>query len=608
MGNYKKIQPSIAYFPDDDIKRVVCWYGPIKQNPAAPSLPIVYVALREIMPDGRLGETTITRIVSLADLDIVRLGSIWHGKYLTNDIWTNYPDYYQERLFEFDLEENPPDSITMNSFSPHIEIGNFSNKTKKAIFSKTKLTRMITVSGITVLVPSLEIGTSAYTTLRRLRNRLFLEQTQTIIGEYLLNHEHKDGLYEIETKNKLSDINRTFLAYLALNNKSKSRISKIMSSMLKSEKDKNGYDYREKYPDVLPYHPKEFKIIADGYMLDAQTALVLRILEISLPKEHVIKLKYHTTKPIEEEEKGLLNGDEKLRFHQKAQIDEDADATDITSESEPHKNAGIVKRKPHIKVMEDGSSRTEQEEIRDKDPSGKATEVSQEAHSLSSGDINSRMESGGVAAIRAANDGDDGDMADPAVENLVNVENALNQIIESEGSCLGSFVFVDNTGTLCSSRKYCTVPVSEFKDDESEGIGWTKISIKSTPSDSEHVKPKRVHYQRKIMVLKITKTDGKSCFLLDIERKNDSEQYLGMLFNIEKGSLTKEDLTNLLVSISKEKGHLTRAKKVGEQKVIEEKSFPVKCFCIFKHSNDKQRMRSFLEKAMEEAERRGVFC
>jgi len=152
-------------------------------------------------------------------------------------------------------------------------------------------TKLTTRNGKTILVPSMELFTTTFTPEeQQIRNMLIMNPMDDILNRYMNNFHVENNEYHTRFIHRKSPSNLIFLSYLALNKTSRISIYKLRSSILMERRDKTtGHLYMDKYPVVLPYHPKKLSIISDGIWIDSDTFLVLRINKYSLPTEYPVR-------------------------------------------------------------------------------------------------------------------------------------------------------------------------------------------------------------------------------------------------------------------------------------------------------------------------------
>lgn len=590
--------PPIENFPNDDKLRVVWWYGPVKYNHKHPKLPFVIVALREIFDD-KLSNYVITRIVDISALNIVRLSTIWKGKNFTGKIWNKYSKYFEKKKFTFNLrDESNIDTLAVRDLKSGIYFGHFLNKNFFEPFRKTRLTKLIDKNGKCILIPSLELFSSTYVPYNKIiRNLLVLHDIGTIIQELNIKAKEENEKYILDTHQNYNDVDLSFIAHLALNKTTKKRVVELLLSLSDEEYDEKGQLYFEKYPEVLPYNPSELEIIADGYDIDKNTKLILRINEFSLPQEYEIINNYHMPnvngKGDDFDKRAVPVANNNKMY--------ESENYELTSESEPHMDNPAYDVEIGIKVIKDKKPKIERNKIKDRSSSSKRTtkkDNKNEVKNISYGELNSRVESKETAPIEeVVNKSDKIEEEckfindEDASENIDAIKSIIDAICK-EKKFLNKYFFINSNAEICGKIVYCKIPYKELKSEEDKT--WArKDTIKKIQTVATIT---TVIVLRNILVMKIIKKDGKYCYLLEIERKNKGEKFSGLLFSTTDGILTKATLDKLLIKICKERGHMKHLKN-GKKTDIE---FPKEIgkYFIFKHYEKHKVMRKYFEKKL----------
>jgi len=105
-----KITYSINSFPDDNKERIIWWYGAVSFSSSPDSTtPEVEVTLKiinrkKLGKNRQLSEKASIHKIALAQLDLVRIGSIWKGRKQTGDVWDNFETHTFE--FKFQKDQN----------------------------------------------------------------------------------------------------------------------------------------------------------------------------------------------------------------------------------------------------------------------------------------------------------------------------------------------------------------------------------------------------------------------------------------------------------------------------------------------------------------------
>ena len=194
----------ISAFPDDNIERVIRFYGGVVRNEINSSLPLVEVLTREIEENNSVSKEAEIFRISLPELDQVRIGSVWKGQNLievTKDIYNNF-ERGKRFNFNFGDSGHEPSSETFDSVFKKNNfwdktvlkrISTISNKNSNEpssdpffTFNKSQLTKLISKDNITVYIPSLEFLTSAVAPEhKQIRRNFILYSLNQIASKYL---------------------------------------------------------------------------------------------------------------------------------------------------------------------------------------------------------------------------------------------------------------------------------------------------------------------------------------------------------------------------------------------------------------------------------------
>ena len=181
-----------------------------------------------------------------------------------------------------------------------------------------------------------------------MRSQLFTYPLDDIPRFYLKDY-HCDNEYKIYTldfKNRMKNrSSAAFLAYLSMNNVSRSRLSKITASIF------GGSPHEMKYPEVLPYHPTNLSIAVDGMWIDEDTFFCFRVNSVGLPSD--FKIKRNIEKKIKVGDKvekpGPSNGGDGDPIEEYQEVD--PDDFDLTGEDSPGEKEPTVYIKSEVEVF-----------------------------------------------------------------------------------------------------------------------------------------------------------------------------------------------------------------------------------------------------------------
>jgi len=558
--------PPIDKFPNDSIKRVIWAHGAIYQNRSnATSLPLVDILIRKINNDNSLNKNAEVIKIAVPQLDIARLGTIWEGQKRTVNLWNNYQKKYQiNKKFTFDFELNPAKSI--NFFEEYADIhkkayplGYIENKVDFYRCMNSTYTKLFTKDGKTILVPSMELFTSIFTPEeQQIRNMLIMNPMNDILDKYVNYFEVEDSEYHTSFKHRKSRSNLIFLSYLALNKTSRISVNKLRASILLERRDKNiGYIYNDKYPEVLPYHPKKLSIISDGIWIDKNTFLVLRINKYSLPVEYAIRASI----PNEESSGKKYDGDNTIKKRsQKNELEDGANIPIIDNEN-PHIDAGVYRVHSQVGYIEDDALDFKCElDTKIYDPNAKVSSLNdeeQQIEALSSGDANSQTSSEGVASIEVEEISPED--TEEIIKNSLDIKDtidALNELIEDETSKLTRVEYLNKNAILHEDPVMCSF--IGVKDKYYTSWMYLEKKLIAKAIVQEKSRP------RGCMIAKLTLNNDKVAYLLEIEKKYSDESFSGLLFNTMDRNLNSKIIKGLLAAILENKGKYMKYEDTGE--------------------------------------------
>lgn len=608
MSNNPNQTVVIDDFPDDDIERVIWWYGAAFINLSHTStIPLVEVALRPIISNDTLGESIVVKI-GLPQLNNVRIGSIWKGRFCTR----KNRHGYKKECFEFEFETSAIESINFKtrkpdspSEKPHYfippykyDLHSIPNENDYPYhFGNSKITKLISKNNVTVLIPALELFTSTYTPRNQeIRSDLFLLPVPDVLSRHInleKSHAETDGKYTIFPKTGLHKSNSVFLAYLQCNPVTKERVHKLWTSLSVEKRAPTGEKHKDRYPIVLPYHPNSLKFNADGIWLNKDTFLVFRINKFSLPAEYEINL-------ISEENCDHTSFNENRDEIYVPPQHAVAANLPITHQIDPETNAGVAYIKSEVDFFDEGpvintttiTSDSENNAIRNFLTPNTATH-------LSSGQESSLIDSQNVAKLKQSElEKEQSDREHVDQTQVIDlVRDALAELVEIGNSSIQSIKYLDENTEQYSDFKLASFPEALYR----KNATWPG-NYKFMNKDG---KKKLQFMPRKFLLAKITLKNATSAYLLEIDRKSSESGFYGLIFNVPASSLSKIQLYGLLETISKNKGTF---RKRDSGALIDIK-LPVSIYHIYDH-------RSFTEqplivKKMDEvikiAQEKGIF-
>jgi hypothetical protein len=618
MSEQLKQGTPIEDFPNDNVRRVVWWYGAVyKNNSASSKTPLIGVALREIInyESNELGEAVIVKI-GLPQLDIVRLGTVWVGQHNTGMKWDNYNGTKTESLrLEFDCSSSMVESINFLDSKPSSDTSKQKNYTIPAYkynlwpidkdsrypFFNSKITKLLSVNNITVLIPALELLTSTYAPKGQdIRRDLFSHSIDEVLARHI-NLEQSAGnideTYNITLKKNKHDTNIAFLAYLLCNHVSRSRASKIWSCLTTKRTNSNGVPYYDYYPEIFPYHPNKLKLQCDGLRLNDHTFLVFRINKYSIPDEHLI---YSTTIEKGRSKGNIPKGDD---LYVPTEHTVTADLP-ITSEVDPGNNAGVAYITSEVELDFNQSI------IRQSVP-GTDFENNANIHTLkpdavthlSSGEGNSTIDSKNIAALKQSEQKTSQSVQEHIDQSQIIslVHDALINLKSSSRSKLQSIKYIDENADIFNDFVLAIFPTTLFgKKDINK---WPAFTFKPKPDLNKLGKKQYTIVPRKLLIAKLILNDAKTAYLLEIERKPSDGGFCGLIFNPDEQELSKGWLAAFLEKIALHKGTL---RKRASGKFIDI-PLPVQGYYIYDHYLAGDSMINLIARTIRKAEQKGVF-
>lgn len=322
------INENIIPFEDmknDNILKVVIAYGALYKNTST----ITFNSKIEVLfceidsKTNKLNDKFFVKHISVDLLCIVRIGVVFFGNKITKEKWNNSNNFKRNVTLNFDLIKEEPLGVEyftqyfnkiskLDFYDTKVEL----TKATKFHFKNLQYTQMILNNKTKVILSSYEWLNTYSPFDEFLKADLLKYNIDYILDKYCyLDKCFLSGNSCVMSfKNNLKEESIYFLAYLKFNLISRIRVSKLWANLEKKEFDENYFEYSDKYPIILPYHPKELKIKADGIWMDENTFFVLRINECSLPKQYGLSIiiKEYNKNNIERYE--LLDVKNKLKY------------------------------------------------------------------------------------------------------------------------------------------------------------------------------------------------------------------------------------------------------------------------------------------------------
>ncbi len=364
--------------------------------------------------------------------------------------------------------------------------------------------------------------------------------------------------------------NMTFLAYLAMNNISRNRISKIRSSVA------IGDSLGAKYPEVLPYHPTNLFIISDGIWINKSTFFCFRVEHVTPPKDYrLLRIKKSLARKKSDENKDTTDN-----IPQQPQQEYDEDDLDVARDQTP--NAKNKRYNIHSEVEVGDISHLFEEIIIESDKNTsdyfeRQEDKEKEPLHLSSAENVHANDSGETGKLAQKEDL----IAHPK-DRVMNsdifkkVIRSLDNIKKNSNSLLQDFTYVHEDGSdraegyllsfLCPETKY------------KQAGSWTY---------NVHIIKDKTFIPRAALIIRVLLTNGKYAYILEIERKNKSESFSGLIFNTLDGNLSPQRVRSLLIEIARNNGsyhYYQKGEKPRVKKQISIKSVPR--YEIYYHRED----------------------
>jgi hypothetical protein len=585
------INPKIQSLPNDNITRVIWWYGPVLKNSSSSTIPLVEIITKTIQSNNTLSEDSHVHRALSSELDIVKIGTIWQGRKRIDQLW----GAFESQQFSFNFFEHEPQSVRFDDRKPgskdwlippyKYNLGNIPRSYKYHFFYST-LTKLTSDSGTMVLIPSVEFLTGAISPAhKQIRFKLLQHPLDELTNMYI--HEaqiSEDKEYSVKMKEGHYDENIALLSYMRLNQVSRSRLSKLWSSLEQTKLMPNGKPYEDRYPVILPYHPTTMSLSGDGIWIDNSTFLMLRITGVSQPQDY----KINTIKEVNDTKQTDKNQRDS-EFNPSSRHDIELEDQEITHENTPHWNAGVAHITSNVRIIGNPAPITVVEKKKEQKKYHPVPKEEQEKHdvtSLSSDDPNGREESDGTAALKQSEL--DSALTDTPAQGIIKeTQDALHQLIKDSQAEVLNFSYISNLHheiVETDQPAYCYIKRKQLPDDF-KGY-WHRIRR------NEQNEEKLEYILRKFLVVKIILKNGRKAYLLEIERKCNSESFSGLLFNNENEDLTSKTLTSLLVTVILNKGRYS--KKVDNAQIS--LKLPISQHITFKHSETIKTLKHAINK------------
>lgn len=560
--------PQIKGLPEDNIKRVVLASGAVLYNGKNAFIPLVEVLLVEVVEKDdqeALSSNIFIGKIGVPQLDSVRFGTVFIGNKRTKQKWTSFKGYKEKIKFSFNFNENDPVNIHFGAKKEngtyYIWKNKFSfdviqDKNVKARFLNSKLSKLVTNNGVSVLVPSLEVLTGLLVPAEQsIRGKLLMHSMDDIVTEYLEEYSYDSDNNEYVIKyhaRSKKESNLAFLAYLAMNDISRSRLSKIYNSIVL------GSRYAPKYPVVLPYHPTELFMEADGIWMDNKTFLCLRVEYMDPPKDHKLRERKVIVRKSRNKVDTLDESEGKKQTQAYDINDLGVTPENNPSTKEPRIHIGsevkVGSIKDIISIDVDIKYEDEEQEVHDNQGLDENPPSEKEGpENLSSGDSDNTRDSQKTGKLDQKETLiDDHQSCVDKSDTFTKVIKSLDILKNDKDSSLIDYFYITSKGKRSDTLKLCSFLYKETR--------YAKIGTKW--SYSIYNKKKKIFKPRAALIIEMILKDGKNAYILEIEQKTEGEKFSGLLFNTPSGALLQSDIKNLLVEIAELKG-VIRTKNEG---------------------------------------------
>lgn len=589
----KKIPP-VDVFPRDDKLRVIWAYGAVYKNTGTTRVPEIYVMLKEIDYNGVLSTTQIFRRISVAQLDIVRYMTIWRGNRRTTEFWKSFDGNHVDNIL-FSLDADTAASISFTEkrtdsdhryFPPYrYWINNIDNPADYYRFANATFTKIEASDGTTVIISSMELLTSTYVPQeQRIRYKLIQKGLDDVLDEYIKSSSTDGSKYMVELYESKNESNIAFLAYAKFNFVTRQRLKKLRASI------ETGSPYSERYPVVLPYHPSELYLQGDGIWLDQETFFMFRINQYSLPINNEIEsfmqeLEFETDES-KKENKSYTRVPQNL----------DDNEIPITNEHNPHSrnasqhiisevgvlnpNNGFIKHRRDVLNISTNTDVSIDYENTENIENVSSAESDQAGDSKNTANI--IIDEQDKSYLRQS------EVLRMVIEALEYMrDNAIDITDDESGLYVVDILFVDEECKLHTAQM-ATQFSRVLKKAKKETTLWVK---KRKIQDHKTI---FLGY-RNYLLVKVVLSNGKYAYLLEIDRKDENESFLGMMLSIDI-EICHKVLVDLLYKIMEEQGVVKKIKLSGLKPIT------------FRHKTNKEKnLNDNIQGALKKALKNSLF-
>ena len=517
--------------PDDGISRVIYSLGPLVKNPLA-TTPRIDVFTKRLLEDGALSDGKERHTFGVTELTSVKIGDVFAGnRKMPDERWEGWRDHtgfpvketFRERRFTFDLGECRMDTVVLD-----VRRGRMATP-QEAISAgsdhlRSTLTRIVDGEGSVYLIPAIELFVSTYAPRRAdLTIDLLGMPLDKALEKYVIKHKCLEREYRIWTRVEHLDETSALLGHLCCNEISRGRAARIWNSIQRNMRVRDGRHIS--HPEILPFAPDTLDIVASGIVIPhgvchEKSITYIQRIERYIPKFRV-RTKLYVIRNVGEEEDSLPEPLPSPTFNM---YEIPADLP-VDSERDPGPHAGRKLIRSGISIDSSGSNVVRRTEKRSAEEEGRSRYESVEApaDALSAGHTSGADESRTVGrAVFVGNEALPEEEPPPPSGHFLEVVETLLEIRDS--GAIASLRFVDNRGVRYPEPAFCTFGRSLIVIDGKRSF-WVSLTRKSDTDKT--FRPRRM-----VVAEIVTKPGRDPVYLLEVERKNASEQFLGLLFTL----------------------------------------------------------------------------
>ena len=531
----------IDELPLDNKEYVIVNYkGVVKNYGSSIDIPIVEIELG-LIKGNKLIKNELTCMVGLPELSILRIGTIWKNQIRQDGYWNKYERYAEKLPLTFDVEKISAKTLRYKR-TDHIlhridfeEQDLLHDKNQDDYYGST-FTEFGSENSIKYIVPSIELLMSTYLPRNKLiRNELLFHSIDTVVTNHVLEHKNTGVEYEITVDKAYEDETIIFLAYLACNKKTRTNLSKVLTSV------SLGNHSNLKHLVALPYHPSKISFKASGIWLNEKVFYIQRIYEPKAPNEIPIKLIRKKNALIPKDinhatitgpmENGTPLNNAAIKNETKVSRKKNPNATVgvkyIISEVSPDNSDVNLETEEEIENIIDGSNSYSQENI--------------EVEDASSGKLKGDEDSKKTARTKYIVE-----QNSEIISYSEEIINALIELTEDSAPKIKDLKYIDDYTKEHDDLTYASFCARHINMNDNKY--WASGYVRGSG-----IKRARSGY-RKLLLVKITIEEIKPIYLLEIIRKAKSDAFYGVIFQLSSG-LEFDVLEDIKDVIASNKGH-----------------------------------------------------